>query len=215
VRLDVRPAAFVRLEYSGPLGDTHEATDVQPARPTARRSRRLRAHPLRMIGAAAALALGTHLVLTTTPLGSAVSTDAVPAAPSAAGNEEPGTPVAENGGQLASDGDVTETRTVTSEPARVPMTPGPAFAGSAPARPGADSAARASTRAAAAAPAPAPAAPAEPSAIVPAPLSFELGLPELPSDSIVPSAPPRDTMGMKKILRALNGPKPVEASRKP
>jgi hypothetical protein len=164
-----------------------------------------------MLGAAAVLVIGTHLVLTTTPLRSAGSTRA-PAATPAADRDEPGAPAAEDGSQPAPVPDATEPPTVTSAPARVPMTPGPAFAASAHTRPGADSAARAFLRVAA--PTPAPAA-AEPAVITPAPLSLELGLPELPPDSIAPTAQTRDTMGMKKILRALNGPKPAEPPAKP
>jgi hypothetical protein len=211
VRRDIRPAAYVPLEYSGPLDDPHVPNDVPHARPTARRSRRFRAHPLRMLAAAAALVIGTHLVLTTTPLRSTGSTHPPAAAASADNREEPAAPAAENGGQPAPDADAAETRTVSSAPGRVLMTPGPAFAASAPARPGTDSAARASIRVAS----PTPVAPVEPAVIAPAPLSLELGLPELPPDSIVPSGQTRDTMGMKKILRALNGPKPAETSPKP
>jgi hypothetical protein len=41
---------------------------------------------------------------------------------------------------------------------------------------------------------------------------MELGLPDFPSDSVVPAKRTSDTLGMKKILRALNGAKPKEAS---
>jgi hypothetical protein len=89
------------------------------------------------------------------------------------------------------------------------MTPGPAFAGSVPARPGADSAG--TTKPATPGPAPAPAAPA----IAPAPAALDLALPDLTRDSLVP--PPRtgDTMGMKKVLRALNGARSAEGSATP
>jgi hypothetical protein len=90
------------------------------------------------------------------------------------------------------------------------MTPGPAFAGSVPARPGADSARTPK----ATAPAPAHAPVAAPS-IAPAPAAIELALPDLPPDSVVPAARTGDTMGMKKILRALNGAKSAEAPAAP
>ncbi len=41
---------------------------------------------------------------------------------------------------------------------------------------------------------------------------MDLALPDLPPDSVVPTARTADTLGMKKILRALNGAKPVEAA---
>jgi hypothetical protein len=56
--------------------------------------------------------------------------------------------------------------------------------------------------------------PAEPS-IAPAPAAIELSLPGLPPESVVPLARTSDTLGMKKILRALNGAKPAEASAAP
>jgi hypothetical protein len=141
-------------------------------------------------------------VLSTTPLRSAGSSEAPAAAP------------ADNSDDLTIptlDDDQPASEEVTTAPARVPMSPGPAFAASAPALPGADSAARPPVRPAAAT----PAAPSEPAVIAPAPLSLDLGVPELPLDSIAPSARTRDTMGMKKILRALNGPKPAETSPTP
>ena len=97
---------------------------------------------------------------------------------------------------------------VTSSPARVRMTPGPAFAGSAPVPPGADTTApRAKAPVAPATPTK-PAEPAEPApSIAPAPVELELALPDLRTDSLAP-ARRSDTMAMKKILRALNGPKP-------
>jgi hypothetical protein len=208
--IEVPAASYVPLEYSGPLAEPHdvEGDELQP-RPTARRSRRFRGHPVRLLGAAAVLVVGTHLVLTGSPFPSAGSTEApVPAAP-ADDSEASSDPVSQDAGQPAAEPDAPETRPsdprVTIAPARVPMTPGPAFAGSAPVRPGADSASvsRPST------PAPVP-APAVAAAIAPAPAALELGLPDLPPDSLAPSARARDTMGMKKILRALNGPKPAK-----
>jgi hypothetical protein len=40
---------------------------------------------------------------------------------------------------------------------------------------------------------------------------LDLALPDLATDSIVPAARRGDSMAMKKILRALNGPKPEAA----
>jgi hypothetical protein len=51
--------------------------------------------------------------------------------------------------------------------------------------------------------------------ITPAPAAIELALPNLPPDSVVPAARTGDTLGMKKILRALNGAKPAESSAAP
>jgi hypothetical protein len=51
--------------------------------------------------------------------------------------------------------------------------------------------------------------------IAPAPAAIELTLPGLPPDSLMPTARRGDTMAMKKILRALNGAKPAEASAAP
>ena len=98
----------------------------------------------------------------------------------------------------------------TSAPARVSMTPGPAFAGSVPARPGADSARDAEGRH--------PShrsgsrhRPAEPYRA--GARSMRDGVPGLPPESLVPTArEPSDTLAMKRILRALNGTKPVEAA---
>ena len=87
------------------------------------------------------------------------------------------------------------------------MTPGPAFAGSVPVQPGADTA----TPRAKAPVTPATSAPADPDAaapsIAPAPVELELALPDLKTDSIAPARAAGDTMAMKKILRALNGSK--------
>ena len=80
-----------------------------------------------------------------------------------------------------------------------------------PARPGADSAAAPKATTPAPAPAPTPSAPS----IAPAPAAIDLALPDLPPDSIVPAARTGDTMGMKRILRALNGAKPAAAPAAP
>jgi len=172
-----------------------EAGELALLRPTARRPRRMGGRPLLLLGAAAALVVGTHFALTATPSASAGPTDAPP---SVAASEDADQPA-------------TEPPRVTIAPARVPMTPGPAFAGSVPARPGADSAEK--SRAAIPAPTPEPAPGAMD--IAPAPAAIELALPGLPSDSMVPTPRTGDTTGMKKILRALNGTKPVQGSTTP
>jgi hypothetical protein len=88
------------------------------------------------------------------------------------------------------------------------MTPGPAFAGSVPAAPGTERSAPAPK---AFAPAPTPSAGEAAPAIAPAPAELDLALPTLSADSVVPKRA-RDTMAMKKILRALNGEKAPEAA---
>jgi hypothetical protein len=211
------PEPYRSLEYRPPVDELREMFASEPARPTARRSRRMGGRPLLLLGAAASLVFGTHLVLTATPAASVKPSEA-PA--SVAGDAEPEsstetpTPVA---GQRAAGTSSAETRVtdaprVTIAPARVRMTPGPAFAASVPARPdAADSAGmpKSTTRA------PAPAAtPAEPS-IAPAPAAMELAVPGIPPESVVPTARTGDTMGMKKLLRALNGAKPAEGSAAP
>ena len=195
------------MEHVPPVEDRRDHNaDELPPRPTARRSRRMTGRPLLLLGAAAALVVGTHLVLTATP-SAFVDPAETPAA--VAETEDPSQPAAET---RSAETRVTEAPRVTRAPARVSMTPGPAFAGSVPARPGADSARtpKATTHAPAAAPGPAP-APAD-SSIAPAPASIELAIPGLAPESVVPTARTGDTMGMKKILRALNGPKPAEGS---
>jgi hypothetical protein len=213
------PEPYRSMEYVPPVeeGRDADAAELLLRRPTARRSRRMRGRPLLLLGTAAALVVGTHLVLTATPSASSDPAEA----PAPADPAEAPTPVAvaerEEAGQPAAktssaETGVTEAR-VTSAPARVSMIPGPAFAGSVPARPGADSVARPKVTAHTPAPAPAP-APPEPS-ISPAPAAIELALPGLPPDSIVPAARTGDTMGMKKILRALNGTRGTERSAAP
>ena len=163
-----------------------------------------------LLGVAAALVVGTHLVLTSTP-----SASAGPAAAPAETVDDPASiaPAADGaleGGSTAipaQEAPAAEAR-VTTSPARVRMTPGPAFSGSAPLRPGADTLAPvAATRTAPVAP-----APAADAGLAPAPIEMDLALPDLPPDSVVPTARTADTLGMKKILRALNGAKPVEAA---
>jgi hypothetical protein len=87
------------------------------------------------------------------------------------------------------------------------MTPGPAFAGSVPAQPGADTVAPRTKPPVAPATSATTAPGAEVPSIAPPPVEFEVALPDLKTDSLAP-ARAGDTMAMKKILRALNGSKP-------
>ena len=186
-----------------------EPLEQTQTRPTARRSNRASGRPLLMVGVAAAVVFVGHFFLRAAPSASADSVDVstfpeeVVAEPARA---EPPAKAPVTGVTRPPAPAETPPR-VTSAPARVRMTPGPAFAGSLAAPPGADTAAPR-------APAPAPAAttaPDEPAAaassIAPAPVELELALPDFKSDSLAP-ARTGDTLGMKKILRALNGSKP-------
>ena len=210
------PVSYAPLEFALPVEERRVADeeDLLLPRPTARRSRRVGGRPLMLLGAAAALVVGTHLVLTATPSAPANSSAAAAStvseeAPESASELPPSEAGQPDAGTSSAESRAAEAPRVTIAPARVPMTPGPAFAGSVPTRPGADSAVapRAST------PAPTP-APVDP-AIAPAPAAIELTLPDLPADSVVPTARRGDTMGMKKILRALNSAKPAEVTTAP
>jgi hypothetical protein len=213
------PEPYRSMEHLPPVEERRETVAAEQLfrRPTARRSRRRRARPLLLLGTAAALVAGTHLVLTATP--SVFADPAEALAPADPGETPTPLSVAEReekarqpaAGTSSAETQVIEAPRVTSAPARVSMIPGPAFAGSAPARPGADSAR--TPKVTTHAPAPAP-APTEPS-IAPAPAAIDLALPGLPPDSIVPATRTGDTMGMKRILRALNGPKPADGSAAP
>jgi hypothetical protein len=184
-----------------------EPLEATHTRPTVRRSRRSRGRPLLLVGVAAALVFAGHFVLRAAPAASAdFSDDAEPEeivsepAESEAAPEAPAERVAPAPTAVATPPHV------TSSPAKVRMTPGPAFAGSVPAQPGADTAA-----ARAKAPVtPARSAPSDPteaaSSLAPAPVELQLTLPDLKTDSIAPAGS-GDTMAMKKILRALNGSK--------
>ena len=185
-----------------------EPMEEAPARPTARRSKRGGGRPLLLVGVAAALVAAAHFAFNATPSTSADSSDGAgpqeelvsePVGADASA-EEPAVkvPPAPTSGSPAR---------VTSAPARVRMTPGPAFAASAPVPPGADTTApRAKAPVAPATPTKAEPTETAPS-IAPAPVELDLALPDMRTDSIA-TARRSDTMGMKKILRALNGPKP-------
>jgi hypothetical protein len=185
-----------------------EPMEEAPARPTARRSKRGGGRPLLLLGVAAALVAAAHFAFNATPSTSADSSDGAgpqeelvsePVGADASA-EKPAVkvPPAPTSGSPAR---------VTSAPARVRMTPGPAFAASAPVPPGADTTApRAKAPVAPATPTKAEPRETAPS-IAPAPVELDLALPDMRTDSIA-TARRSDTMGMKKILRALNGPKP-------
>lgn len=200
-------AAHAEPTHSPPEEHTHP-------RPTARRSMRAGGRPLALVGVAAALVVAANFGLSAMRSSSAAATEAAPAdvaaepaAEAPAPADEPPIPAAE--APSARRG----AERVSTASARVPMTPGPAFAGSAPVDPG-DSAATA--RALAPAPTPASTSAASPApAIAPAPVELEVAIPDIAADSLVPSMRTGDTMGMKKILRALNGAKPAEAPATP
>jgi hypothetical protein len=212
------PAPFAPLEFVVPVEEQHCTHYQEPLlpRPTARRSRRLGSRPLLLLGTAAALVIGTHVVLTSTPSVLADPSEQ-PVTPSGNGGpDDVSLPPSAGDGEPAAEAGWAETTAaeaprVTIAPARVPMVPGPAFAGSAfagaaSARPGADST---PTPKSPRAPVPGPAV-GVPS-ITPAPAAIEVALPDLQSDPVVPAVRTGDTLGMKKILRALNGTKRAEA----
>jgi hypothetical protein len=196
------------------------ADDALLPRPTARRGQRMGGRPFMLLGAAAALVIGTHFVLTTIPSASA---DPVASAAPADGSEPVGASpevapaTAEQPATARANSAPSMSRRdaprVTTAPARVAMTPGPAFAGSVPARPGADS--MAAAKAAATLTAPPSDAAEEPSSIAPAPAAGKLAVPDLPPGSVVGTRRIGDTLAMKKILRAINGDQASEASPAP
>jgi len=198
----------VQPEPVSPWPHFEPVVEEAHARPTARRSKRARGRPLLLIGIAAALVAAAHFTMTATRSLSADSSDGEeseeelltePVGADAA-TEEPAVKVTPAPGAAAAP-------RVTSAPARVPMTPGQAFAASAPVPPGADTIApRARTPVAPATPTKAEPAETAPS-LAPAPVELDLALPDLQTDSIA-TARRSDTTAMKKILRALNGSKP-------
>jgi hypothetical protein len=215
-----RPVAHRTAHH--PLTEHAEmhADDALLPRPTARRAPRMGGRPVMLFGVAAALVIGTHFALTTTP-----STSADPVASAApadgSGSVEPSPEVApprveqpaEPRARPATGMTRADAPRVTTAPAGVAMMPGPAFAGSVPARPGADSLAAA--KAAAALTALEPAAATEeplPSPVAP-PMADHLALPDLPPDSVVGTKRTADTLAMKKILRAINGGQASEGSQ--
>jgi hypothetical protein len=208
------PAPFAPLEFAAPVEEGNRAptAELLLPRPPARRSRRLGGRPLLLLGTAASLVIGTHLVLTAAPSVSADPSEAPvtptsgddrddSSGPTNAAVDRPATTINSSKTRAA------EAPRVTIAPARVPMTPGPAFAGSVSVRPGADSTAPAPKATPAPAPTPTVAAPS----ITPPPEALELTLPDFESEPTVSSTRSSDTLGMKKILRALNGAKAAEA----
>ena len=206
-------ATYVPLEYSGPLAEPYHAEADEPHHRSTARRRRVGGRPVMLFGVAASLVVGMQILLSSTPSASADPAAEAEAEETAIPDEidDPAslTPDPVNAPVASEAPARTPAARVTTAPARVPMVPGPAFAGSAPLRSGADTVA---TRPA---PAPQPAAPVAASEIAPAPAAIDLGMPALVPDSLAPTARTTDTMGMKKILRALNGPKPAEAAAAP
>jgi hypothetical protein len=175
------------------------------ARPTARRAHRSSGRPLLMLGVAATLVLAAHFALSASRSAAADASDRTEPADAATEAADSAEPEAETPPAPAA----AETPArVTSAPARVRMTPGPAFAGSVPATPGAEDTRPAQKASALAA---TPAAGETAPAIAPAPVELDLSMPSLPTDSVVPKRT-RDSMAMKKILRALNGAKAAETA---
>jgi hypothetical protein len=205
-----RAAAPVRPHREEPTIDEEHAH----ARPTARRAPRAGGRPFLLLGAAAAIAIGAHFALATRSSATAGASEQFPPVNESPEYFEPEL-VEEEASQPArastAGAAVSPPARVSSAPARVPMTPGPAFAASAPAAAGADTAA---PRRPAPPPAPATSAAAAP-AIEPAPVELKLTLPDLGTDSMVPVARTGDSTAMKKILRALNGSKPQETPAAP
>jgi hypothetical protein len=178
--------------------------------PIARRSRRMGGRPLLLIGSAAALVFVAQMVLrsrsATRGEAEAVAEPApVPEQPAAVDSKPPARPAQPAAPRTAS------AQPAASRAPAVVMTPGPAFAPSVPARPGAAPA----DRPPAAAPAPAPkpsAAPVAESApsIAPAPEAIDLHVPDLPvSDSLAADPARADSLAIKRILKAVSGKKPV------
>ncbi len=194
------PVAYAPLEPSSPAehGSDADAGEEAAPRPTARRSRRMAGRPLLLLGAATALVIGTHLVVTAAP--------APPVSPAPSGVPAA---MAEDASHEDSP-EPSESPRVTIAPARVPMTPGPAFAGSVPAGTGVDT-----DRPKAAMPAAATIGVAAPAVIAPAPSAIDLAVPDIASDSVIAPHRSSDTLGMKKILRALNGSKAAEIPAAP
>jgi hypothetical protein len=214
----VHPPVATRHDAYSHAHESHLADDPAPL-PTARRSRRKGGHPLMLVGAALLLVASTHFALNANLSGSASAEAPVaqPLVDEADDYSDTPPPVDDEAvdEKPAPAAPATEASPrVTVAPARVQMTPGPAFAASAPTRPQPDSAARA--RSLAATPAPRPAPLQAPASIEPAPAAMDLDLPVIPgSDSIASAVKSRDSLAMKRILRALNGAKPADAKATP
>ena len=172
------------LDVAEPAVEARPRIEEPPARPTARRAHRSGGRPLLLLGVAAVLVLAGHYALTATR----------PASADASENAEPADAATEPAAPAESEGDGDElgqdatppasaaaegSARVTSAPARVRMTPGPAFAGSVPATLGAE---RPKPAPKASAPAPTPSAAEVAPAIAPAPVELDLALPTLPAD---------------------------------
>jgi hypothetical protein len=192
-------------------------------RATARRSRRTAGRPLLLVGSAAVLVfagqrfLASHGQPSSEP--AAVADVATPPAPTegprpipspAARSPKPATAQPASAPTRPAPAQAGPTQPVVKAPSG-PMSPGPAFAASVPARvaPGAPLTASAPTPSASAAAAPTPAAPrADSIPIAPAPTAIELDLPAaLPGESIGAFKDDRDSLAIKRILKAVTGRK--------
>jgi hypothetical protein len=170
-------------------------------RAPARRSRRASGRPLLLVGSAAVLVFAGQRFLAsrggvaTEP---ATMTEAEP--PAEAARSAPAATQAE------------QSQPLVPVPAR-PMTPGPAFTASVPARVAPDSPVPGAAAAPASSSAPAAASHAVPrtdsTTIAPAPSAIEIDMPALlPGDSMAPSLDDgRDSLAIKRILKAVSGRK--------
>jgi len=199
-------------------------------RAPARRSRRTTGRPLLLVGSAAVLVLAGQRFLASrgavssepAPIAEAAASEPAPAdaphprATQPAANTGPGAARAPTRAPAASP---SRPQTLVPPPSQ-PMTPGPAFAASVPARiaPGSaapvgapSSPASGAMPGPAAAPAVTPHAEARPdsAAIAPAPTAIELDVPTLlPGESIAPPLDGgRDSLALKRILKAVTGRK--------
>jgi hypothetical protein len=212
-----RPAPAPRPEVVLP---NIKYPEVPPSEETehrapARRSRRTAGRPLLLVGSAAVLVFAGQRFLASR---GAPSSEPAAVADAAASEPAPTTPTASTPPPAATRA-APPARPAPAEPVTQPlvkapsgpMTPGPAFAASVPARlaPGSPATAAAPQPTASIPRAPAPAPPRPDStAIAPAPTAIDIDVgAALPGESIAPLNPERDTLAIKRILRAVTGRK--------
>jgi hypothetical protein len=200
---------------------------AEPRAP-ARRSRRTAGRPLLLVGSAALLVFAGQRFLASraapSPVPSPAGALATPAEPARAEIPEPPSPPEPASPSPSSARPAPQTAAPRPEPREPlvpppsrPMTPGPAFAASVPARiaPGSPLPGSAPEPTASAPARPwRPAPPADSAAIAPAPAAIQLDLPALlPGDSIAPALDDgRDSLAIKRILKAVSGRKASPAS---
>jgi hypothetical protein len=184
-------------------------------RATVRRSRRTAGRPLLLVGSAAVLVFAGQRFLASR---GGPSSQPAAVADAAAPEPAPTPPVASNLPPAAKRA-TPPARPAPSEPGPQPlvkapsgpMTPGPAFAASVPARvaPGSPATAPAPQPAASIPAAPAPSAPrSDSTGITPAPTAIEIDVgAALPGESIAPLNNERDTLAIKRILKAVTSRK--------